>query len=106
MCGLVTCTCVNAHHNVFPGKGVGYMPGAVCLAATHREKLKSIRQSALKKANLTEQNQKLCVINFEKVASKHDKQMREKAGENQGTMFTTSAVHFLTNLFDFKCAYY
>ena len=43
------------------------MPGAVCLAASHTEKLKNIRQSALKKEHLTGKDQKLSVMKFEGV---------------------------------------
>ena len=60
------------------------MPGAVCLAASHTEKLKNIRQSALKKEHLTGKDQKLSVMKFEGVADKYDKTMRQQAGEGEG----------------------
>ena len=62
-----------------------YMPGAVCLAASHTDKLKSIGRNALKKAHLTSNSQKLSVINFKEIADKYDESMKKRAGDGEGT---------------------
>ena len=67
------------------GRRVGYVPSADSLAAANKDKLKHIRNSTLK--NGGQRNPSIaCILEFEKQATKHDRQMKEAAGEHEGIL--------------------
>ncbi len=80
------------------GKGVGYMPSAISLAASNRDKIKHIRVSTLKESG---QNlpAKACILEFEKTATKHDTKMLLPVGPGEGKhiMYMCTAGLFCTS---------
>ena len=72
------------------GRGMGYIPSAVSLAAANKGKIKHIRNSALRQSFVPSI---ACILDFEKQATKHDRQMKSIAGNHEGA-FTYSFHHY------------
>ena len=80
MCYIYDCMCTNLNSNcslTTSGKGMQYMPGAACLAATHRSKVKNIRLSTLRDSSSVA-DPRSAILDFEKDAHKYDNSLKDK----------------------------
>ena len=75
----------------YAGKGIGYMPSAIALAAANKDKIKYIRGSTLKESGQS-LPKKACIIDFEKTATKHDNKMVLAAGPEEGNHMHVNIV--------------
>ena len=68
----------------------GIFSSAVSLAAANKGKIKHIQNSALRQSSVPSI---ACILDFEKQATKHDRQMKSTAGNHEGA-FTYSFHHY------------
>ena len=64
---------------------MGYVPSAVSLAAANKDKLKHIHNTTLKNGGQREPSVAR-ILEFEKQATKYDRQMKEAGGEHEGML--------------------
>ena len=82
------------------GRGMGYIASAVSLATANKGKIKHIWNSALRQSSVPSI---ACILDFEKQATKHDRQMRSTAGNHEGTF--TYSFHHYTGKYSNNCTY-
>lgn len=63
---------------MFIGQGVGYMPGASSLSATHRGKVKNIRMAALKE-NQVNADSRTSIFRLEKETLNYDSEQKKQS---------------------------